>query len=145
MPHMPRIGTSVALVVSCAAVGLLVVSSAPGRSFSAPANTKRPFVAAQFLIRPGSTLHGDRGTWSGTAPINYAYQWQRCNDNGEACVNISGARDTSYLVQSGDVNRTLRFKVTASNSDGSSSEASEPTGEVSGSKNEPSESAPPTI
>ena len=57
------------------------------------------------------------GTWSGTAPISYAYRWQRCSPG---CVDIGGATASSYRSLAADVGATLRAAVTASNTAGSS-------------------------
>ena len=31
------------------------------------------------------------GTWTGTPPITYTYQWQRCDATGTSCADIAGA------------------------------------------------------
>jgi glucose/arabinose dehydrogenase len=41
-----------------------------------PANTSLPTIAG--VTEEGETLTADRGTWSGTEPIDYDYQWKRC-------------------------------------------------------------------
>jgi hypothetical protein len=64
------------------------------------------------------TLSASPGTWSGS-PTSYAYQWQDCNAAGEACVNVSGAKSSSYGLTAGDVGHTIRVVVTASNAGGS--------------------------
>ena len=79
-----------------------------------PSNTSLPFISAA-LMRDGQVLTGNIGAWSGTVPINYAYQWKRCNTTGASCVNIPGAGTTSYTLTSTDVGQTIRFQVTASN------------------------------
>jgi hypothetical protein len=43
----------------------------------------------------------------GTAPISYAYQWQRCDSNGANCANIASATSATYTLTSGDVGSTL--------------------------------------
>src|SRR5213592_3106722 len=45
-----------------------------------PASTSSPTVSG--TPQAGSTLTASPGTWSGTAPIIYALQWQRCNSTG---------------------------------------------------------------
>ena len=59
------------------------------------------------------------GTWSGTQPITFAYQWRRCDAAGANCANISGANATTYAVVAGDLGATIRVRETASNSVGS--------------------------
>ncbi|HXP36142.1 MAG TPA: LamG-like jellyroll fold domain-containing protein [Solirubrobacteraceae bacterium] len=51
------------------------------------------------------------GTWAGTASITYAHAWERCE--GASCSTVSTA--TSYTPTSGDVGKSMRFSVTASN------------------------------
>jgi len=41
--------------------------------------------------RAGNTLQVERGHWTGTDPITYTYQWQRCDADGTNCTNIDGA------------------------------------------------------
>jgi hypothetical protein len=41
-----------------------------------PENVVRPSVAG--LTKVGEVLTAAPGTWTGTAPISYSYQWQRC-------------------------------------------------------------------
>lgn len=81
----------------------------------------------------GKTLTASPGSWSGTTPISYAYQWLRCDSSGANCGSISGATSQSYLLVSADVGRTMRVKVTASNSAGSSSAQSAQTALVASS------------
>ena len=52
-----------------------------------PANTTPPSVSG--TPRDGETLTADEGTWTGTDPITYAYQWQRCDGNGLNCANLA--------------------------------------------------------
>ena len=104
MKSMPR---SVAIVVLGTMVALLIASGATGNSKAAPQNTKEPFIASQYLVKVGSSLQGNKGNWSGTDPITYAYQWLRCNADAEACKAIGGATQTSYTVAQADVGYTL--------------------------------------
>ena len=57
--------------------------------------------------RPG---HLDRHT-----PIAYAYQWQRCDEDGTNCADILGATGPTYTLVPGDIDHVLRVDVTASN------------------------------
>ena len=92
---------------------------------SAPANTSPPTVSGS--AQSGQTLTASAGTWSGTQPISYAYQWQRCDVSGGSCAGIAGATGATYVVASGDIGSTLRVAVTASNGFGQSTAASGPT------------------
>ena len=133
------------LIILVALAALLVVSSATGRSQSAPQNTQEPFISSPFLVTVGTAMAGHSGTWKGTQPISYQYQWKRCNNDGQACNNIAGATTTDYTVKSADAGHTLRFAVTAKNSDGKTSALSNATGQVPGSTNAPLQTSAPTI
>jgi hypothetical protein len=75
----------------------------------------------------GQTLTASPGTWSGSTPISYTYQWQRCDSTGGKCAAVSGATGVTYVVSSADAGSTLRVSVTATNSVGSATAASAPT------------------
>jgi hypothetical protein len=75
----------------------------------------------------GQTLNTRPGTWSGTQPINYAYQWQRCDSAGARCRPIAGAGATTYTLTSADTGSTVKVTVTASNVAGSATASSAPT------------------
>ncbi len=93
-----------------------------------PSNTVLPSVTG--TLKDGQVLTGSTGTWSGTTPISYGYQWLLCNGAGEACKEISGAVGSTLALVSGDVGSTLRVVVTASNGGGSASATSAATGLV---------------
>jgi hypothetical protein len=82
-----------------------------------PANTAAPSISGSTKV--GSTLTVNPGTWSGTAPIAFAYQWTICDNKGAACHDISGATGNTYVVKSGDEGNTIRVRVTAKNAAGS--------------------------
>ncbi|MDX6514183.1 MAG: hypothetical protein QOE36_3687, partial [Gaiellaceae bacterium] len=73
------------------------------------------------------TLTVSPGTWTGTGPIKYSYEWQRCDAAVATCVNISGANGTTYTLATGDVGQRIRVQVTANNSKGSQSATSQAT------------------
>src|SRR6476659_3807549 len=129
MKSMPR---SVAIVVLGTMVALLVASGATGLSKAAPENTKEPFIASQYLVKVGSSMQGNKGNWSGKEPITYTYQWLRCNADAENCKAIGGATQTSYTVAQADVGYTLKFRVTAKNSDGKTQASSNATAQIQG-------------
>jgi hypothetical protein len=135
-----------ALVVLGSIVALLVASGATGLAKAkAPENTKEPVIASQYLVKVGSTLQGNKGTWTGKEPITYSYQWLRCNEDAEACTKISGATETSYTIVQDDVGHTIRFQVTAKNAAGSDTAKSDPTQEIAGKAGAPQATSPPVI
>ena len=89
-----------------------------------PASVSAPDVTG--VARAGRVLHATQGTWSGTLPLSYAFQWQRCNAGGSSCADISGATGANHLLGNGDVGSTVRVEVTATNVDGSASAVSPP-------------------
>jgi hypothetical protein len=97
---------------------------------TAPANTIAPAVTPNHGLRDGALVTTTTGTWSGSAPIEYTYQWQRCNAAGASCANIVGAADSTYRVTNAEVGFTMRVLVTATNGAGSDTKASLATGLV---------------
>ncbi|MGZ8648164.1 MAG: hypothetical protein ACXW08_06000, partial [Solirubrobacteraceae bacterium] len=89
-----------------------------------PNNTTIPAVVGS--TQDGDTLTVDVGTWTGTAPLDYDYQWVRCDAAGDNCVDISGATDDSYDLTGDDVGHTIRVEVTASNPAGDDTATSAP-------------------
>jgi len=105
------------------------VGSATAAS-TVPKNTSPPTISGK--AQQGGTLTADPGTWSGTQPITFTYQWRRCNTNGASCANIIGATKKTHVLTSVDVGNTLRVRVRASNSTGAAAAMSAPTGVVAG-------------
>jgi hypothetical protein len=93
-----------------------------------PASSAPPSISGQAEV--GQTLTASPGTWSGTQPLAYAYQWRRCDSSGGNCSNIAGATLATYALVSSDQGSTIRIRVTASNSAGSSSADSAQTAQV---------------
>lgn len=92
-----------------------------------PVNTAAPTVSGSALA--GRTLTAQLGTWTGTAPLSYAYQWQRCDTQGANCTVLKTPTQT-YPIGSSDLGHTLRVAVKASNSAGSLTATSAPTAVV---------------
>ncbi len=110
---------------------------------SPPVNTAPPAISG--TPQDGQTLTASTGTWTGTQPITYAYQWLRCDSTGTNCAAIAAATGASYAVTSADVGSTLRVTVTATNSVGSATATSSPTTVVQSADSPPVNSALPTI
>jgi len=69
----------------------------------------------------GQTLHATSATWSGSAPMSYAYRWRRCDNSGGNCADVFGATSPTYTLTSADVGSRIRARVEATNLAGSSS------------------------
>lgn len=76
---------------------------------SAPVNTVAPALSGATL---GVQSNSSTGTWNGTAPITYTYQWYI------NAVPIGGQTTSKYTPVLGDVGKTLYCAVTASNTVG---------------------------
>jgi hypothetical protein len=106
---------------------------------SPPSNTAPPIISG--TAQQGDTLTTSNGSWT-NSPTSYTYQWQDCAADGTACSNITGATNSTYTITSSDAGDTIVVVVTATNSAGSTSQASSPTGVVPA---PPSNTAPPII
>ena len=93
------------------------------------ASSAKPTVVTPPTIsgtpQEGKTLTGDRGDWS-NSPNDYDFRWLRCNRAGGGCAPISGATSREYTLTHADVGTTLRFRVIATNGDGSTTATSVP-------------------
>jgi len=106
-------GTSTSAASQHSAIVTALAPSAP----SVPTITGTPIT--------GDTLTSSAGTGSEGLPIpGYSYQWQLCDGSGNNCANISGATGLTLALTSGDVGKTARMVVTASNVGGSASTSS---------------------
>lgn len=81
-----------------------------------PFNTIAPVVSGTNTV--GSILTTTNGTWSGSLPITYTYQWLR---NGS---NIGGATSSTYTLVTADTSNVVSCRVTATNSVGSANATS---------------------
>jgi len=133
---------------TAAQAGSVVVDNVTAQSGSSstpdpPVKTTPPSISG--TPQQGQTLTASAGTWGGTQPISYAYQWQRCDASGADCNAISGATGASYSVGAADVGATLDVTVVATNIAGSSSATSAATAVVQAPSSQPANTAPPTI
>ena len=90
-----------------------------------PANTTVPSLTGTITV--GQVLSAVPGGWTGTTPLTYAYQWQRC---APACTDIAAATSSSYRLTAADLGTRLRVLVTATNSLGHGQAASEMAGPI---------------
>ena len=94
-----------------------------------PRNTALPTISG--TARVGRTLTGNNGTWSGSQPMSFAYQWLRCTTNSIAsCVAITGATAKTYVPTSADIDFRMRVRVIATNAGGSGTATSAATARV---------------
>jgi len=124
-----RLFTAAAIGIAALLVGAVFGTAGIGRAASAAAPTNNNPPTISGTPQAGQTLTADHGDWSGN-PTSYDYQWQRCDKNGGTCAGISGATQRLFDLHSQDVGHTIRVKVTAKNSDGSTSATSVPTAVV---------------
>lgn len=74
---------------------------------TSPANTVLPVISGTAQV--GSVLTCSTGTWTGTTPITYGFQWSR---NG---VSIAGATASSYTQVLADLAALIACTVTSTN------------------------------
>lgn len=116
--------------VAALAVSLFALTAGIGsaRTAVAPNNTAPPTISGKAQV--GELLKADNGTWSGTQPITFTYQWRVCDNNGGACHDITGATGNEYSVKAADQGNTIRVQVTGKNTDGTDTATSVPTGVI---------------
>ena len=119
---------SLAIVAGAVAAGAMLSAGAEARSQAAPANVTPPAISGTAVV--AETLTASPGSWTGTAPLSFAFAWQRCNAAGASCAPIGGATGTTYVAVTDDVGSTLRVEVTVTNSEGSASSLSAQTAVV---------------
>jgi len=133
-------------VAACllALTGGLALSGGDARAQAqaAPQNTAEPSVSGDAEV--GKTLTGNRGAWEGSGTISYAYAWLRCDSAGGNCAAVANATATTYALTAADAGSRMRFRVVASNGDGSATSTSNPTSVV-GSTGPPVSTKDPTI
>ena len=133
------VGATIRVIVTATGAGgsaSLASGATPEVDAESPANTALPTTSG--TTESGKTLSAANGSWSGSTPMSYAYQWRRCDAAGANCVDIAGATGSTYDLTAADVGSTIRVVVTATNaggSDSASSAASSPVTAPSGGGN----------
>ena len=102
------------------------------RSFK-PASTALPRVTGRAKV--GSRLTATNGSWTGTTPMSYRYQWMSCagklhDGKPQRCLAITGAGKSSLILSNQNAGRRLEVIVMAANAAGKTSATSQPTGIV---------------
>lgn len=108
----------------------------------APANTTLPSLEGN--LAEGDYLFASDGSWSGSQPFEFSYQWQACDAAGVSCHDIEGAERSAYQLQAADVGGTIRVIVTAANSAGAAATPSTASAPITAAT-APSDETPPTI
>jgi hypothetical protein len=101
--------------------GSTTVSSPPTGLVEPGTPIDRAAPTISGLAEAGRTLTASPGSWGGSSPMSYAYQWRRCDSAGTGCFAIRGATSSTYVLSASDIGHTLSVKVTATNEAGSSS------------------------
>jgi hypothetical protein len=79
----------------------------------APANATVPTISG--YAEEGEALTVTTGTWSGTEPFAYRYEWFRCSTALKGCQAIAGANGASYTPRGADVGARISVTVVAAN------------------------------
>jgi hypothetical protein len=95
-----------------------------------PRNVQAPTISG--TPSQGQTLRVTPGTWTGTQPITFTFDWLRCDGAGNNCVQQAGFHDDAYVLREGDVGKTIRARVNARNSRGDGSRLTAQTAAVTG-------------
>jgi hypothetical protein len=90
----------------------------------APANVGPPVITGTF--EEGQKFEAHAGVWTGNPAPTLTYQWQLYDPETNSWSDISGATSETYTPGPGDVGKTVRLVVTATNSAGLASASSEP-------------------
>ncbi len=69
----------------------------------------------RLFRRKGSIIDG---SWTGTGPIKYSYQWQHCDPQGANCADLADDVESNVILRSEDVGTTVRVQVSARNGGG---------------------------
>ena len=138
-----RFAISIVLAATLVVVLALLAGIGSATSSASPTNTAPPTISG--TAREGQTLSASSGSWSGTDPISYSYQWHRCSSSVSDCVAIAGATNRTYTLTAQDVGKRLIVSVRATNPDGSTTAQSTATGVVAPKADPPKNTAPPTI
>jgi hypothetical protein len=103
-------------------------ATVPSSGTGVPRNTRPPSISGSTTA--GSILRGDPGAWNGAQPITFTYQWTVCDGNGSQCHDIANATSNTYVLKADDAGNTVRVRVTAKNSTGTTAATSAPSAKI---------------
>ena len=116
-------------------------TSAPyGPIVSLPVLVSSPTISGTEIV--GNTLTATPGTYTAYPAETYAYQWEISDDGLTGWTSISGATSNTLSLTSFYSGKYLRISVTASNSEGSTTNASAATTQI---REAPANTALPSI
>ena len=127
------IGSTLDVVVTATNVAGSTSATTPVTGLIAgllPSNGALPSITG--ALQEGQLLSVASGTWTGSAPISYGYQWQQCNAAGKSCSNITGETGSALKLLTGLIGSTVVVVVTATNVAGATSATSSETGLITG-------------
>lgn len=90
-----------------------------------PIDVEPPTITGAVAI--GQTLTAAPGSWLGSAPITFAFEWERCNALGTGCRPIPDATAMTYTLTPEDKGFTIVVTVTGANRVGLEPAESPPT------------------
>ncbi len=114
-----------------------------GTAATAPSNVTAPAISGSPV--EGQTLSVTSGSWTGDTPITYAYQWKACDSSGASCSDLVGETGQTHVVAAGELGKTIRVLVSATNDAGSSTALSAATAVVVAAAAKPVNTVPPAI
>jgi hypothetical protein len=117
----------VGALTAFAGSGVAAQGSAAAAQYS-PTNSAAPTISGTAQV--DQTLTAANGTWNSQTTPTFSYQWQRCDNLGNACAAIAGSTQQTYKVTTTDVGKTIRVVVTATNPDGAATATSSQTAVV---------------
>jgi hypothetical protein len=127
------LASNLAVVVTATnALGAVPATSPETQPIAGILPTSKALPSISGLLQDGGLLSVTSGSWSGTEPISYAYEWQLCNALGASCKAIEGASGSSLKLDPSEIGKTLDVVVTATNAAGSTSATSSLTGLIAG-------------
>ena len=126
--NLTVIGWSLGSQSEATAVVTAGATPPPTPTAAKPTNTVLPKIKGK--AKTNNKLTVSSGTWRGSAPIRYKYQWKSCDRKVRKCQAIRGATKNSLRISLKYRGRRLVVAVTATNAAGRTTVTSKATGVV---------------